>query len=348
VLNLLLLLAATPVAPSVVSPRPEITRTFKDWTVGCDNHRFCMAMSLEAADGTESQAPVTIYRAPGPNALVKVTIDVSMFKDFQLTVDDEWVLHRSPDAKAKIRYCGDDAHALIQKMADADHILVRDPGDPTSRSPDNHGRTSLAGLKAALLYMDDQQGRVDTSTALIRPGTKTISNASLGYSVTLVRPPASKKTPRRISPQALQKLNDGHGCSSDQLSQNQQPISARLDADNSLFVVHWACGGGAYNFFADTLIVDEQGNMHTARFDIGAGMTGEEVGNIMVNARWIAPLRLLESFEIGRGMGDCGRRRRFVWDGEMFRLAQQEEMNECRGAAGFIQTFNANVFDRKN
>ena len=45
-MSLLLALAAT-----VAAPQPGELKTFKDWTVGCDNGRACQAVGL-LPDGT--------------------------------------------------------------------------------------------------------------------------------------------------------------------------------------------------------------------------------------------------------------------------------------------------------
>lgn len=65
------------------------------------------------------------------------------------------------------------------------------------------GKLSLAGLKAALLKMDDQQGRVGTTTALVKPGTRAASTVLPPLPAPTVRalamPPAQKGDERLLA-----------------------------------------------------------------------------------------------------------------------------------------------------
>ena len=48
----------------------------------------------------------------------------------------------------------------------------------------------------------------------------------------------------------------------------------------------------------------------------------------------------------GRGLGDCGTRRTYVWDGARFRLTFQAQMDECRGSIDWIPTWRARAVRR--
>jgi hypothetical protein len=63
----------------------------------------------------------------------------------------------------------------------------------------------------------------------------------------------------------------------------------------------------------------------------------------LINAVWDGDRRLLTEFYRGRGLGDCGVRAAYGWDGRRFRLVQQENMEECRGAVDFITTWRTRV-----
>ena len=47
---------------------------------------------------------------------------------------------------------------------------------------------------------------------------------------------------------------------------------------------------------------------------------------------------VLQEYSKGRGLGDCGTRADYGWDGARFRLVHQEEMGECRGSIHYIPT----------
>jgi hypothetical protein len=64
------------------------------------------------------------------------------------------------------------------------------------------------------------------------------------------------------------------------------------------------------------------------------------------NADWNARDGTLDMFMKGRGLGDCGTRQRFAWDGARFRLVAQAQMDECRGSIDWIPTWQARTVRR--
>jgi len=64
---------------------------------------------------------------------------------------------------------------------------------------------------------------------------------------------------------------------------------------------------------------------------------------MLINASWDPDRRLLQEYAKGRGLGDCGSRADYAWDGTSFRLVHQEEMGECRGSLYYIPTWNVTV-----
>jgi len=51
----------------------------------------------------------------------------------------------------------------------------------------------------------------------------------------------------------------------------------------------------------------------------------------MINADFDPKTMTLSAFEKGRGLGDCGMLRNFVWDGKAFQPTEIDYMPECRG-----------------
>ena len=62
---LLLALLAAAVSPQQAVPRPGELKTFRDWTVGCDNGRACHATSL-MPEGEIADSPLTMSIKRGP------------------------------------------------------------------------------------------------------------------------------------------------------------------------------------------------------------------------------------------------------------------------------------------
>ena len=49
----------------------------------------------------------------------------------------------------------------------------------------------------------------------------------------------------------------------------------------------------------------------------------------------------IADFAKGRGLGDCGERSRYGWDGRRFRLLHREVMGECRGSTTYVTIWRA-------
>jgi hypothetical protein len=85
--------------------------------------------------------------------------------------------------------------------------------------------------------------------------------------------------------------------------------------------------------------------MEVAAFDSQWGIAAEG-RPILVNAAWDPESRRLHEYNKGRGLGDCGTRAEYAWDGERFRLVRQEEMDECRGSLSWLTTWRAETIGR--
>ncbi len=319
----LLLLAAA------AAPQPTKLETFRDWIVGCDNGRACQAVALMPEAELEGTTLV-VTRGATASAVPEISVTVPE-KGRTLGV-----------GKRRIAFSANGAIAAkdVPALLDA---LRRDPSLPVLDAMGKQiSAVSLSGASAALLYMDDRQKRVGTTSALMRKGTVSTVPPAPPLPV-ILRPAASAAPPRTISQaDALKQLGD-IGCEVDR--ESLEPEAVRLDAGHSLALVMQPCGNGAYNYFGIALIVDEKGRITPAAFDSSPGM-GEDAHSL-VNPAWDADKRLLDTYAKGRGLGDCGVTSSFAWDGQRFRLAAQAEMGECRGSVDYIPTWRANVQDSR-
>ena len=64
---------------------------------------------------------------------------------------------------------------------------------------------------------------------------------------------------------------------------------------------------------------------------------------MLSNARWDATTGLLHHFDRGRGIGDCGTRQAWAWDGARYRLVRAERIEECRGATEWPVVYAADA-----
>ena len=56
-----------------------------------------------------------------------------------------------------------------------------------------------------------------------------------------------------------------------------------------------------------------------------------ETGNELVNPQLADDGLSISSFYLGRGIGDCGTRGEWAWDGSKFHLTRYTAMDDCRG-----------------
>lgn len=329
--RMLLMVLCAGVAGATVAPRE--LKTFKDWTVGCDNGRSCRAVSLvdEAGpvDGVLEYASLVVERGGAGNDMPRVLLrnDVAAvaisIDGVRYPLERRGGLDEVVGAPLKV----------VAAVANAKQLLALGAGDTPVAV------MLSAGASAALRFIDDQQKRAGTTTALVARGPGTRVPAPPALPVIKV-PPASSAPPAKVKPADTASFTGDNDCDADPAT--FAPELARLDATHTLVVVPSLCGNGAYNFFSTVLIVDNAGKVGVASFDAPTGMGGEDDGSV-VNVSYDPKSRQLSTFAKGRGIGDCGTQQDFAWDGKGFCLVEQREMGECRGAIDSITTWRATV-----
>lgn len=312
------------------APAPEEAKTFGDWIVGCDNLGDCAAVSL-ADDRNELDSARLVIRwdgARGAQPRLELT-PPGEAEGWYLSVDGKRV------ARGAATWSGQPGRRLIALMARGRQLELN------SQLGLEVQNASLSGLSAALLFMEDRQGRAGTTESILRPG-KGKAGPLRTVPAPVKPPPRSSLPPPAIDPAPLY-ANDG--CT-EQSIKSDLPQIVRLDAKSTLVLVRWRCGHGAYNFGFNVLIADNAGRMRPAQLDFPGGMSGEPDANDLTNAGWDADRQRLTARGLSRGIGDCGFHNEYVWDGARFRLALRSVMPECRGARHFIPVWTASIAER--
>ena len=342
----LFLLASADSISLYSGPRPEETVTNKDWVTGCDNVRNCAAVALEVGptgtDGRTDHLEIMIEQPLaqhiGPSVSLKFPFSVVPQPDLRLFVDQiEAKIPAPVDQRVKIE--GAAAGKLVRQMLKGKWALLLDVEGRTV------ARASLSGLTASLLRVDEQQGKVGTPSALARPGKRVPYDDLPGYSVSLTRPSHSNRPLAAVSAKAIADFKAVDQCTTD-IDTSAPRRVVRLNSDNSMVIVPWRCGNGAYNLYSNIMIINGFGEIRPAIFDYDNGITGDGPSNVLVNVAWDDDKRVLESFMRHRGIGDCGRVDRYIWNGEKFMLIEQLVMPECRMAFDRIRTWKVDVVDR--
>lgn len=301
--------------------------SFKDWTVVCDNTRACTAYGF-SPESQETIAYLKLERGAGAADLPRASLsaDTGASGDWRLLADGKPVagLERvrasaeGDAAYATASLTTGQAAALVQAIRNAQALQIRDGAKSYA--------ISLAGGAAALRWLDDQQKRVGTVTALVARGDKPASAVSAPPPVPLVRAAAASSQaglPKRL-PKSLQaQFKD---CDDDIAEIDAEPTIARLAPGVMLWGA--ACSRGAYNVSYKFLLSDEQGRgVRSAIPEVEDA--GE--GSALINADFDLKTMTLSAFAKGRGIADCGDASSWVWTGKVFARESSQFMPECRG-----------------
>lgn len=297
------------------------SKSFQDWTVVCDNTRECSAFGF-AEDSFDDRPFVHVQRSAAASAAPVVRLVLVGESDaatpWAVRVDGKPVPGLAPKAE------GDADVVLVPVQTTALLAAIRN-GQRLTLAP-GRGDILLTGAAAALRWMDDQQQRAGTVTALVARGEKPASAVPPPPPVPLVRPgPAVSQAglPDKLPPAMRGQL--GEDCDA-QERRDFTPIIARLSPGVILFGE--LCYLGAYNEIYAFLLADEKGG-HVRRAEI-PNLDGSAT-HLLMNVGFDAETQTLSNFEKGRGIADCGGVYSWVWDGKAFRISQQIEMPACRG-----------------
>jgi hypothetical protein len=311
-------------------------KTYKDWIVGCDNGRLCQAAAMMPEAGTGTT--LVVRRRPQGDAAPEVWLRTFEIDAADLSADGKRLnLHLkkiATDYNDAFAVAPGDAVRLLDALRSAKSVEVVPPdGKPGER-------ISVDGATAALLYIDEQQHRLGTQGALVRRGAK--PNSTVPAPPSLPAIPAvrgSAKPPAKLSPAFIAKVRKDNECD----DETDPPDYVRLDDRHTLAMITLKCQSGAYNYISANYIIPDGGKPQLASFDDETKEEGDMHG---YNLSWDARTRRLEAGFKGRGIGDCGGRQQYVWDGQRFRLIGVQEMDDCRGVIDFISVWRARVVEK--
>jgi hypothetical protein len=365
--SLLLLMAAQVSA----EPIPTEIHNFGDWVVACDNGNRCEAVSLvpeptpaeqEAAsmqagqpatpgapaaqDPWERYGVLRFERDAGPDAPL-----VMLLSDFEgtparLTVYDNAL-------EARIRRAGEGEGEWWIEPANLKDFVSSLYADAPLLVQDAAGRTlshiALDGATNALIYMEERQGRLRTRGAVARPGPRPNSVVPAAPALPVVRgTPPTRERPLAIPAARMAEARRAARCTVEDVGMNADEAStSALGGGKTLIMMN--CGSGAYNATSLPLIAwreDRTIRIEAAPFDVSQDWGDEpptRAGYSVTNAEYDEASMTISSWAKGRGIGDCGVRSDFVWDGERFRLTLQQEMSVCQGTLEMLSTWRAEV-----
>jgi hypothetical protein len=317
-------------------------KTFKDWVVGCDNGRACMAVG-QFAEGNSDTLTLAIDRGAGAGDR-----PVIWFRDDGDSNPTDWSVDGKPLGLKFVSYKQFNVAVSPETTDRALAALIGSaPVMTVQKIGQDRYTVSANGASAALRWMDVAQHRDGTVTALVAKGSKPAATVPPPPALPSVirRMPAKLPPPDTFSAKAADQWREKIFECTDEKPDSQMVESKRLDARTTLVMITASCASGAYNYLYIPLLLRKGQKPLLAKFQ-GRSATDDE-GDGLYNLYWHEDdPRVLGSYFKGRGLGDCGGGTDWVWDGTMFRVVGESSMGDCQGAPGWITTFRARIVDK--
>ena len=310
--------------PSSAAARSFESRTFRDWTAVCDNINNCtlygpaeenngfVMVKLDAGPDATPRVHAGSWSLPSGSNRIALTIDGQQFAGKMEALDQEDPVLTITNPSAQ----------LIGALANGRVMTLAAGGETVG--------VSLSGAAAAFLWIDERQGRLGTTTALVRKGDRPASAvpaAPTAPRVVAAARSAQTSLPRTM-PGQIAGLAKVKGCA--EVNQAGPAINegwevARLGPDSLLWSV--PCGAGAYNFSRAYAVSANDGS--GARILTFPTPRGEMED--LVNSNFDPDTNEISAFGKGRGIGDCGQMGSWVWTGREFLLKTEDAMDNCLG-----------------
>jgi len=306
--------------------------SYGSWFVACDNTLACVAKGFaDSSHGTE----IRIERDAGPAAKPVVSIRADhKFDRAGIAIDGKpaglaasvWEMTTDADETS---LASDDLAAIrafVLRLRDASTLRLGAEDD-----------IPLDGFAAAMLRIDDRQGRVGGVTALLRAGPAPAGKVP--------PPPPRPKIPYHP---ITAKLLPGEGgrliaavrarqkavfakeqCEADV---SMAPEAYPLDAKQALVLI--PCIMGAYQGSSLAFIASRAGGASQRLIAptpyLGNG-TDRSDARYFTDATFDPKTGMLSDAAKGRGMADCGMSASWIWDGAAFRLSDMALQQSCGG-----------------
>lgn len=319
--------SAADTSATVAKPDPAFaseTKEFRDWTAVCDNINNCTAygpadensgfvmVKLDAGPAANPRVYAGSWSLPSGSARILLDIDGRNYAGKMEVVDSE-------DPMLTIDRPSDQ---LIGAIANGRAMSLSAGSETTA--------VSLTGAAAAFLWIDERQGRLGTTTALIRKGSNpasTVPAAPAPPRITAATPVAQNNLPKAMPQQvsALPQIRECANINQGGPAINEEWTVHRLGTNTLLWSI--PCGAGAYNFSqAYVLSANDGSGARSIAF-----ATSNRDQDTLVNSNFDPDTNTISAFGKGRGIGDCGQMAVWAWTGQTFALKKEDVMTDCLG-----------------
>lgn len=300
------------------------SQVFKDWAIACDNTRHCEAVGFQSEDANAQPVSLWLARDAGKGTPLRAQLMVQMPDETAagpLTLKVGSATLRDITVEA-------DLNAVELKRL-LPHLLQASTAEVSSGKL--RWTLSLAGLKAALLKMDDLQGRVDTPGALVRQGQRPETSVLPALPVPILKPmplaPPEKGDEALLKP--ILKAIKERDCMDD-VPDSEKPETAITRLSATQVLVLRECGRGAYQSGSGAWIANSK-PPYAPRRVLFPSPSGESIDYVM-NATFEAGQ--MSAYSKGRGLNDCGNSESWLWTAKGFQLLEASNAPLCRGFMG--------------
>lgn len=329
----LALLVALAAGSAGAAEQVPLYSNLKDWLVACDNTRQCTALSNATEEDVQTLPTwsLSVIREAGPEGALHVGLFSYNKASSQPLLDGKPLKVKLQPGKLTegsvpevYSVEGSDAQALIAELRNGQRLVL-----PTEQG---EAVTSLSGMSAALLLMDSVQGRLSTTTALLRKGSNPANSVPPA--------PAAPLAPTWQAPEALSEAeskrlldavreamrNDWQpDMYEDELPEGQ---AFALSDREALVILKTGCG--AYNcaYSLYQVPLDQPQQARKARIaEIPVFEDLPPNGSVEFDSA----SGELSSFTLAMGMGGCGFTQRWRYDGQGFVPLHASMLGTCLG-----------------
>lgn len=301
---------------------------FKDWTLACDVTGDCEARGYDAY---EPGLWLRLVRAAGADAMPRLEIHglswtreprSLLFDGREVPLGAGWTTRADPEAGPAAYVLETSDLAAVRRFAAAARRATR------VTLPDEEQQGSLSGLNAAVLRLDDVQGRIGTVSAIASPGPdRRAVPGPRPLPVVHARPWRGTQPDADEAERYLRGLPDAFG-ECDDADARQGDVVA-ISADEVLALV--LCWRGAYQE-GHVVMRGPRKDPRAARpveLPAPPHPEREAVDAMVSNAHYDPATASLSSYGKGRGLFDCGDSTRWVFDGQRFQLADYALLDRC-------------------
>ncbi|MFG1175826.1 DUF1176 domain-containing protein [Erwiniaceae bacterium CAU 1747] len=316
---------------AVEMPDAPLQKVIKNWQITCNNLNDCDIRNLD--EGLR----IILERKAGADGRVELK-----FQDFGndrpegIWLDGKrWPtdITFSKGSEDDFNVASTSRLATIQQWIQASKNALN-----LSLSPKGNP-ASLSGLNAALLLVDERQGRLKNQTALLRVG----NNEPSGVPPRPEPPMLDFHAPSVVALNNPQALIDGaikshsallvkESCEPDAENRSRSEVQP-LNHEQALVLLN--CGLGAYQSSSMLFIIDRADPRRSTSLTLSLPLPGEngqpEMLTWFTEAEYDPKTATLFFSGRGRGIADCGQSGSWKYDGKQFHLASYNSQPSCNG-----------------